>query len=67
MSREHKDYWNTMERVQKRFGDKELLSVVDAVSFTGLSASTIRRRFSFNRGKIARSTFVREFCHQYGG
>lgn len=67
MSREHKDYRNNIELINAHFADKEVLSLSDVMQVTGYkSASSIRRHFPMNRGKIAKATLARRMCELWG-
>lgn len=61
MSREKEGFRVNLERIDKAFPDRELLSPSDIGKFEGTSPHTVRRRYSFNRfGKITKADYARQ-------
>ena len=61
MSREKEGYRLNLERIDKAFPDRELLSPSDIGRFEGTSRHTARRRYAFNKwGKITKADWARQ-------
>ena len=60
MSREKENFRDQLERIDKAFPDKEILSRKDVAEFTGICYSEIRKHFTLNKGKITKVQLARE-------
>lgn len=49
MSREKEDYRNHLERLDKKFPDRELLTRIDVAKYTGLCRQTVAKRYTFDK------------------
>lgn len=62
MSREKEYYRDNLERITERFPNRELLTVKDVCSFTGLCYNTVRKRYPFKNNYITAATLARCLC-----
>ncbi len=64
MPREKDLYRDNLERLDKAFPDREVLSYIDISRYTGMSKSTVQRRFRRLRklGGISKCTVARELA-----
>ena len=60
MPREKPAYRDNLERLDKRFPDKELLTQKEVAEFTGLCRQSVSKIFPFKRFGISKATLARE-------
>ena len=56
MAREMLSYRDNLERLDKMFPGKELLSTVDVAMFTGMARTTVLKLYSFKNTRNKRNT-----------
>lgn len=56
MAREKESYRDNLERLDKMFPGKEMLSSVDVAMFTGMARTTVLKLYSFRNVKNKRNT-----------
>ena len=56
MAREKESYRDNLERLDKMFPDRELLSTVDVAIFTGMARATVLKTYSFKNTRNKRNT-----------
>lgn len=56
MAREKESYRDNLERLDKMFPGKELLSTVDVAMFTGMARTTVLKLYSFKNTRNKRNT-----------
>lgn len=56
MARENQSYRDNLERLDKMFPGKELLSTVDVAMFTGMARTTVLKLYSFKNTRNKRNT-----------
>lgn len=60
MPREKELFRINLERLDRMFPDKELLTCADVCKYTGLERHTARRKFKFDGHYIAKSTLANQ-------
>lgn len=64
MPREHLDYRNNIEQLNRLFPEKEMLTVPEVMQVTGYkSAASVRSNFPIVRGRISKAQLARLMCH----
>lgn len=59
MPREKPTFRDNLERLDQRFPNKELLSIKDVISFTGMCYRTVISRFDFQDRYISKANLAR--------
>ena len=60
MPREKPNFRDQLERIDKAFPGKEILSRKDVAQFTGICYSNINKHFKLNRGLITKVELARQ-------
>lgn len=60
MSREKENFRDQLERIDKAFPNKEILSRKDVSKFTGICYSKVGYHFTLSKGKITKVQLARE-------
>ena len=65
MPREHIDYRNNIEQLNRLFPDKEMLTTADAMKVWGCSSvNTIKKYVPFVHGRVSKAALARAMCGQ---
>ena len=60
MPREHEDYRNNLEQLNRLFPDKEMLTAGDAMKVWGVtSVNTIKKYVPFTERRVSKATLAR--------
>lgn len=63
MPREHEDYRNNIEQLNRLFPMKEMLTVTEAQRVMGYgSVNTIKKYVPFTNGRVSKATLARIMC-----
>lgn len=62
MPREKPDYRTTLEALETAYPGQWLLSRSQIASFLGVSEKTVKRRYTFNPGRVTKANAAREIC-----
>ena len=63
MPREHEDYRNNIEQLNRLFPDKEMLTAADAMKVWGVtSVNTIKKYVPFTERRVSNATLARCMC-----
>lgn len=63
MPREHEDYRNNLEQLNRLFPDKEMLTAADAMKVWGVSSvNTIKKYVPFTEHRVSKATLARCMC-----
>ena len=60
MPREKPNFRDHLERIDKAFHDKEILSRKEVAAYTGFSYNWVGKRFVLNKGKITKVELARQ-------
>lgn len=63
MAIEKAGYRDNLERLNDFFPDRELLSVLDMVKFTGRHRATVKKLFKFSNGYISKVEVARQLSN----
>lgn len=67
MPREHEDYRNNLEQLNRLFPDKEMLTAADAMMVWGVtSVNTIKKYVPFTNRRVSKATLARCMCGRRG-
>lgn len=64
MSREKQGFRDTLERLDKAFPDRELLTITDVAQFTGVKRETVRKWIVLNptTRRVSKVDLARQVC-----
>lgn len=64
MSREKQGFRDTLERLDKAFPDRELLTITDVAQFTGVKRETVRKWIVLNPAtrRVSKVDLARQVC-----
>lgn len=64
MSREKQGFRDTLERLDKAFPDRELLTITDVAQFTGVKRETVRKWIVINptTRRVSKVDLARQVC-----
>lgn len=63
MAREHPDYRNNIEQLNRYFPDKEMLTAREIMPILGYKSETsVRANYPMTRGKISKAKLARLMC-----
>lgn len=64
MAREKAGFRDTIELLNERFPEKDMLNIAETMEFTGMSRNTVKKKIRFNEltGKITKSDLARQVC-----
>ena len=64
MAREKEGYRDTIELLNARFPEKDMLNIAEVMEFTGMSRNTVKKNIRFNTtmGKITKADLARQVC-----
>ena len=60
MARELPNFRETLARLDEAYPGRELLKHSEIAAFLGVSARTVRRRYSFPQGRVPKTQVARE-------
>lgn len=64
MAREHPDYRNNIEQLNRYFPEKEMLTVQEVTTVLGYkSPASVYRNYSIRNGRISKAQLARQMCH----
>ena len=66
MPREHQDYRNNIEQLNRLFPARELLNVSDVMSVTGRCRSTVKKYYMPATRTISKAALARLLCNYDG-
>lgn len=64
MSREKEGYRDTMELLNERYPDKDMLTVNDVARFIGVSRNSVKKKIRFNEAtnRVSKCDLARQVC-----